>query len=115
MNTKMHLPLSRCGERRHHVAVIGPTQRYGYVARGEDAAPAEELAYIKQVREEFYGMLDMAVPVSQENFGVYGVSTTPTLVLIGRDGKVVLYHPGAMTYAELQPLVAAMAGTPGML
>ena len=48
----------------------------------------------------------MPVPVSAQNFLIYGCSTTPTLVLIDRSGIVRLYHPGAMTYEEL----AAMLG-----
>jgi hypothetical protein len=38
-------------------------------------------------------------------FRNYGVSTTPTIVLIDRRGIVRLYHPGAMTYDELAPRV----------
>jgi thioredoxin-related protein len=43
------------------------------------------------------------VPLSSENFKIYGVSTTPTLVLIDRAGIVRLYRPGRMTYEELMP------------
>lgn len=35
----------------------------------------------------------------------YGASTTPTLVLVDREGIVRLYHPGRMTETELEPLV----------
>ena len=62
------------------LVLMGPTQRYGYAARGTDASPAEELAWIDRVRSEHYGAIpSMAVPLSQENFGRYGSSTTPTL------------------------------------
>ena len=44
--------------------------------------------------------------VSEANFTRYGASTTPTLVLIDRAGIVRLYHPGAMTYADLRAAVA---------
>jgi len=91
------------------LALIGPTQRYGYVARGNEAAPAEELKYIDEVRQRFYGDLSaMPVPVSQESFRAYGASTTPTLVLVDRAGVVRLYHPGQMPYEELAPLVEAV-------
>ena len=84
------------------LAVIGPTQLYGYVAGGADAAPAEERAYIEQERERYYNSLDgMPIPLDSENFRVYGASTTPTLVLIDRAGIVRLYHPGSMTWEEL--------------
>jgi hypothetical protein len=48
----------------------------------------------------------MSVPVSEETFANYGSSTTPTMVLVDREGVVRLYHPGEMTYAELAPKVA---------
>jgi thioredoxin-related protein len=40
--------------------------------------------------------------VSAANFRRYGASTTPTLVLIDRTGRVAMYHPGRMTYDELR-------------
>ena len=100
--------------RAQGLIVIGPTRRYGYVAGGKDATPAVELAYIEQVRQQYYGMIkDMAVPVSDEDALGYGMDATPTLVLIDRQGKVALYHPGRMTREELEPpvkvLVAASA------
>jgi thiol-disulfide isomerase/thioredoxin len=83
--------------------VIGPTRYYGYTAQEEHAAPADELKYIDAVRHRFYGgLLDMPVPISKYNFDTYGASTTPTLVLLDRTGKVAWYHPGAVPYAELK-------------
>ena len=91
------------------LALIGPTQRYGYVARGKEAAPTEELKYIDEIRQRFYGDLSaMPVPVSQQNFDAYGASTTPTLVLVDRAGVVRLYHPGQMPYEELASRVEAV-------
>lgn len=46
-------------------------------------------------------LLGMPIPISERNFHIYGVSTTPTLVLIDRSGVVSLYHPGKMSYREL--------------
>jgi thiol-disulfide isomerase/thioredoxin len=83
--------------------VIGPTRLYGYTAQIEHASPNDELMYIDAVRHRFYGgLLDMPVPVSAYNFEVYGASTTPTLVLLDRAGKVAWYHPGAVPYGELR-------------
>ncbi len=83
--------------------VIGPTRVYGYTAQIEHARPSDELQYIDAVRHRFYsGLLDMPVPVSKYNFEVYGASTTPTLVLLDRAGKVAWYHPGAVPYGELR-------------
>ena len=85
------------------LVVIGPTQLYGYAAQGADASPVQERAYIESVRQRYYaGLLDMPVPLSQQNFKTYGASTTPTLVVLNRAGQVDLYHPGAMPYAELR-------------
>jgi thioredoxin-related protein len=52
----------------------------------------------------------MPVPVSEENFKVYGASTTPTLVLIDRRGVVRLYHPGNLSYEELAAKLESILG-----
>lgn len=92
------------------LVVLGPTQLYGYTAQQEHAAPQSELSYIEAVRQRFYANLDMAVPVSTRNFITYGASTTPTLVLINRAGKVTLFHPGALAYDELRSALQQAAG-----
>ncbi|HTC33741.1 MAG TPA: TlpA disulfide reductase family protein [Bryobacteraceae bacterium] len=85
------------------LVMIAPTQRYGYVANGDEAGPADELKYIEQIRHKYYAdLLNVPAPVSEANFRNYGASTTPTLVLIDRRGIVRLYHPGAMTMDELR-------------
>ncbi len=91
------------------LVIIGPTQLYGYRARGAEATPEEELRYIDEIRQKSYGPVPgMAVPVSSENFRLWGASTTPTLALIDRAGAVRLYYPGNLTYEELSPKVAAL-------
>ena len=89
------------------LAILGPTQRYGYVDGGAEASPAVESAYIEQVRKQLFGLIPG--PVSEENFRLYGASTTPTFVLIDKAGIVRMYHPGAMSYEDLasriKPLV----------
>ncbi|MBZ5521023.1 MAG: redoxin domain-containing protein [Acidobacteriia bacterium] len=86
--------------------LVGPTQLYGYAAGGEEVGPARELAYIDSVRQRYYASLaDMPVPVSKANFDMYGASTTPTIVLLDRAGRVALYHPGAMPYEELRKAI----------
>jgi len=83
--------------------VVGPTRLYGYTAQVEHASPSDELAYIDAVRHRFYGgLLDMPVPISKYNFDTYGASTTPTLVLLDRTGKVAMYHPGVLPYDQLK-------------
>jgi thiol-disulfide isomerase/thioredoxin len=93
------------------LTVLGPTRLYGYTAQAQNVKPSDELAYIDAVRHRFYGgLLDMPVPLSTYNFDVYGASTTPTLVLLDRAGKVAMYHPGALPYdklkAEIEKVVA---------
>jgi thiol-disulfide isomerase/thioredoxin len=88
-----------------------PTQKYGYAAGGVDATPAAETAYIEQVRRIYYsGLIESPAHISETNFTRYGASTTPTLVLIDGAGIVRLYHPGAMSYAELREAVQRVAG-----
>ena len=96
------------------LTIVSPTQRYGYVAKRAPAPPDQELAYIKQIRQEFYPwMADDTVPVSGELFTRYGVSTTPTLVFINRDGTVKLYHPGQMTKEQIEPVIKALVAPAG--
>ena len=96
------------------LAVVAPTQRYGYALNRAAAAPDAELAHIAKVRDEFYPFLRSgSVPVTEQNHKRYGVSTTPTLVVLDRQGIVRLYHPGMMSAAELdaviKPLLAVRA------
>jgi thiol-disulfide isomerase/thioredoxin len=92
------------------LTVLGPTRLYGYTAQVEHAAPSDELAYIDAVRHRFYaGLLDMPVPISKYNFDMYGASTTPTLVLLDRAGKVAMYHPGALPYEQLRAEIEKVA------
>ena len=85
------------------LTILAPTQLYGYAAKGEDAKPKDEIAYIGQVWQHFYpGLQNIPVPISKANFTNYGASTTPTLVLVDRKGRVALYHPGLMEYDDLR-------------
>ena len=82
--------------------VIAPTQHYGYVAGGDDAPPSVETPYIAKIFSQYYaGLGKVETPLSEANFARYGVSTTPTLVLVNSAGIVTLYHPGLMTLDEL--------------
>ena len=92
------------------ITVVAPTQRFGYVERRKPAGPAEELAYIERNRDEFYPwMKTVSVPVSDDLYLKYGVSTTPTYVMIDRDGKVSTYLPGQPTAEQLEPLIKKIA------
>jgi thiol-disulfide isomerase/thioredoxin len=88
------------------LALLAPTQLYGYAAKGEDAKPKDEIAYIGQVWQHYYpGLQSAPVPISKANFTSYGASTTPTLVLVDRKGRVALYHPGLMEYDDLRAAI----------
>ena len=85
------------------VSFLGPTQHYGYISKGTATSDAQETAYIELVRRQFYANLVPAPAViNEENFASWGVSTTPTLVLIDKAGKVAQYHPGNMSETELR-------------
>ncbi len=91
------------------LVILAPTQRFGYVAGGKPASPDEELRYIDQVRQASYPVLaGHAIPLSTTNHIRYGVSTTPTIVLVDRAGIIRLYRPGAMSLEQLEPLVKAL-------
>lgn len=93
------------------LVIVGPTKFYGYIARGEDATPEQEFDYLVNTYQQQYPLPKwMSVPISNDNFVNFGVSTTPTLVLVDRSGMVRMYHPGDMTREELeeriQPLLS---------
>ena len=91
------------------LAILAPTVLYGYVAGGQEATPEVETKYVAQVCRRFYsGVPLLATPMSMENFKNYGATTTPTLVVIDRQGIVRLYHPGSMSYEALAAKVAAV-------
>src|SRR5579864_4177958 len=93
------------------LVLIGPTQHYGYAAGGADASREQETQYIDEVRKRYYAPLEgMSVPLSEQNFKNYGASTTPTLVLVDRQGIVRLYHPGAMSCLQLATKLAEIIG-----
>jgi thiol-disulfide isomerase/thioredoxin len=97
------------------LTVIAPTQHYGYVAGGQEATRDLETRYIRAIYAQYYaGLGPIEVPLSEENFANYGVSTTPTLVLIDANGIVRLYNPGAMDYDHLAAHVRqALSPAPG--
>jgi thiol-disulfide isomerase/thioredoxin len=106
---KAQAPILSALLERHRASgltIVAPTQRYGYTVKRAPATPAAERDHIAQVRDEFYGFLrNEAVPLSDANHKRYGVSTTPTLVVLDRQGIVRLYHPGTMPADELEAVI----------
>ncbi len=90
------------------LTIVAPTQRYGYVAKRAPADPKTEIDYIAQVAKDSYAAVDWTVPVNNDSFASYGSSTTPTIVLVDRQGIVRLYHPGQMTRDQLEPHIRAL-------
>jgi thiol-disulfide isomerase/thioredoxin len=91
------------------LVVVAPTQVYGAEPANQDAPSPDALLPIEAVRQKYYaGLADVPVPVSAANFRSYGASTVPTLVLINPKGEVVLYHPGRMSYQELNARLQAV-------
>ncbi|MBV9158600.1 MAG: TlpA family protein disulfide reductase [Acidobacteriaceae bacterium] len=88
------------------LVIVAPTRLYGYTATDEHAAPSEEKPFIEKVYERYYGGIPNAqVPVDESNFQRFGVSTTPTIVVVDRRGIVRLYHPGLMDEAALRSTI----------
>ncbi len=93
------------------LTLVAPTKFYGYVAKRQPAGPDEELAYLTSIRDSTYPwMKTTPVPISDQIFAQYGVSTTPTLVLIDRAGNVSRYNPGQLTVEQLEPLIQKIVG-----
>ena len=96
------------------LTLVAPTKFYGYVAKRAPAGPEEELAYLTGIRDSVYPwMKAMSAPISEQIFAQYGVSTTPTLVLIDRAGNVSKYHPGQLTVEQLEPMIQKIIAPAG--
>ncbi|MGE0444906.1 MAG: TlpA family protein disulfide reductase, partial [Vicinamibacterales bacterium] len=71
--------------RAQGLRLVAPTQRFGYIVAGTAAPPQAERRHIEAVRDQYYPFLKTApVPLDVANHQRYGVSTTPTLVVVDR-------------------------------
>jgi thiol-disulfide isomerase/thioredoxin len=90
------------------LVVVAPTQHYGYIAGGQDAPPTVETKYIGEVFAKYYAALgSVEIPLSEANFARFGVSTTPTMVVVDPQGIVRLYNPGNASYDLLAAKIEA--------
>ena len=109
---KRQEPVLRALYEEYHdrgLVIVGPTQFYGFVSRGRTATPEEELAYLNgDYTAQFPIPSWMGVPISTNNFLNFGVSTTPTLVLVDRDGIVQRYNPGDLSQEALAALIVPL-------
>jgi thiol-disulfide isomerase/thioredoxin len=91
------------------LTVIAPTRLYGYAAGGADATPEAERKYIQAIFDKYYSFIPSnEVPLDPVDFDTYGVSTTPTLVVIDRHGIVRLYHPGTLSEQDLRAAITPL-------
>jgi len=83
------------------LALVTATRFYGTLDE-KPATPEAETAQIEKVWKELYAGLD-GVPaiIDTETMVRYGVSATPTFVLLDRKGIVRLYAPTRLSEAEL--------------
>ena len=83
------------------LAMLSVTRRYGSID-DHPATPAEEKEKIASVwKQKYPGLAKTASVISSEAMIRYGVSATPTLVLIDRKGIVRMYSPTRMSENEL--------------
>jgi thiol-disulfide isomerase/thioredoxin len=89
--------------------VLAPTRRYGDVPKIEHPTAEQEDQEIERVWKTTYAALEGAPhPIAESTMLRYGVSSTPTLVLIDRQGIVRMYRPTRMTEAELTQRIEAL-------
>ena len=91
------------------LALVAPTRYYGYTAAEEHATPQVERPYIAKIQAQYYAMLgNPPTPLSNANALTYGTASTPTLVLIDKQGIVRWFHPGAATEQEIAARIDAV-------
>ncbi|HYM62893.1 MAG TPA: TlpA disulfide reductase family protein [Thermoanaerobaculia bacterium] len=92
------------------LAMITATRAYGSV-HDKPATPAEEKVEIEKTWRDLYRGLDgVTALISTETMERYGVSATPTFVLVDRKGKVRLYAPTRLSEAELSRRIEEVLG-----
>jgi thiol-disulfide isomerase/thioredoxin len=100
------------------LAVIGVTSLYGYYGSQENLSPTQELAALKQFREQYglkFGLL-VSPPVEGEPAGEasrpYYVAALPTTVVIDRAGIVRYVERGEGNKAEVERIVWKLLAEP---
>ncbi len=91
------------------LVLVAPTRVYGTGEGGKTVTPAEEKTHIEKVWAEGYGDLaGVSIPIDTDVMVRYGVSATPTFVLIDRKGLVRWYTPTRVSEAELSQRIEAV-------
>ncbi len=87
---------------RRGLALVAPTRLYGEGPDGTPLTPEKEKERVAKVWSEYGPDLQgVPIPVDTGTMVTYGVSATPTLLLVDRRGIVRLYTPTRLTEAEL--------------
>ncbi|MFN7930391.1 MAG: TlpA disulfide reductase family protein [Blastocatellia bacterium] len=95
--------------RAQGLVVLAPTRLYGTGAEGKTVTPAEEKAHIEKVWAQNYaGLEGVPIAIDTETMVRYGVSATPTFVLIDRKGLVRFYSPTRLSEASLSKRIDAV-------
>jgi thiol-disulfide isomerase/thioredoxin len=93
------------------IAFLAPTRLYGRAGDVKDPTPEAESAFIEKFWAESYpGLAAVPRPVDTETMIRYGVSATPTWVLVDAKGIVRLYAPTRLTEAELSRQIESLLG-----
>ncbi|MFN0120237.1 MAG: TlpA family protein disulfide reductase [Blastocatellia bacterium] len=94
--------------RAQGLVVIAPTRYYGN-AGPKTATPAAEKVHVEKIWKEGYaGLEEVPIVIDTETMVRYGVSATPTFVLIDRRGLVRMYAVTRMAETELSRQIEAV-------
>jgi thiol-disulfide isomerase/thioredoxin len=91
------------------LVIVAPTRRYGSTPDSEKASAEQEDLQIEKVwREAYAGLGNTPHPVDEATMIDYGVSSTPTLVLVDRHGIVRQYQPFRVSETQLRDEINAL-------
>ncbi|MCZ2156856.1 MAG: hypothetical protein LC114_23660 [Bryobacterales bacterium] len=94
------------------IRLVAPTRLFGYLTKGNSAEPDAELVHLQEVLRVDYPVFHTCpIPLSSENFEVYGASTIPTLVGIQAGGEVGFFHAGFLSAEQLETRIAGLIGS----
>ncbi len=95
--------------RSRGLVLMAPTRLYGTGEQDKPITPAEEKTLIEKIWVTNYiGLEGISIPIDTDAMVQYGVSATPTFVLVDRQGIVRLYAPTRLSEAELSRRIEAV-------
>ena len=93
------------------LAIVSPTRSYADHP-GDSKEEEAESQSITKVWAETYTDIPGKPILDKATMIRYGVSSTPTIVLVDKNGIVRAYHPTLLTDARLEELVALVLRKP---